>query len=405
MPGNLKFSLGPLKTFLDRWGNPHKKITAIAVAGTNGKGSTAATLESILRDAGVKTGLYTSPHIFNFRERIKVNNRNISYSEIKTYLKSLRKTESLLNVKLSKFEIITAIAIKYFYDMGCEFCIMETGLGGRLDATNAVSNKPVSVITPVSLEHTQYLGETLEEIAGEKAGIIEERSSIVDFSGTETVGRIARKKGCRLLAAGRDYKVEDINKAGDGKYSFNYSCGDIVINGLVPGLRGKFQCYNTAAAVTAAIEAGFSNPENIKKGLKDVTLPARMEIIELPGGARAVIDSAHNPAAVREILNEVLGLISPGGSIFLIMGVYKDKDYRKMAEILMPGVQKAFLFTPPDKRALEARILAGEFSSKAAVAPDFNEAFNSASKLSGNEDIIMVTGSFSVVRPALEKVL
>ncbi|MDA3792938.1 MAG: bifunctional folylpolyglutamate synthase/dihydrofolate synthase [Elusimicrobia bacterium] len=407
MQGSAEFSLEALIAVLDSWGRPHEKITAISVAGTNGKGSTSSMIERILRESGVKTGLYTSPHIFNFRERIKINGRNISYRTVKKYIRVLRKKEAGLGVKLSKFEIMTAMAIRYFYDMKCGFCIMEAGLGGRLDATNVISNKIVSVITPIAVEHTDYLGDKIEGIASEKAGIIKPGSFVVDNSGTENIRKTAQKKGCRVLSVKKEYFAEAIAPAGggkysDGKYSFDYNMREIAVTGISPGLRGKFQVYNAATAITASVLAGFNIAENIKRGIQKAYIPGRLEIIKLPSGAKDIIDSAHNPAAVKEMLKEVIAMLALPGRLFLVMGVYKDKDYKKMAESLKPRTDKAFIFTPAGGRALPARIFAGEFGEKAVICKNFISAYKAAQNARKKEDMVLITGSFSVVRPALK---
>ncbi len=297
-------------------------------------------------------------------------------------------------MKLSKFEIITAIAIKYFYDLGCEFCIMEAGLGGRLDATNIVENKLVAVICPIAVEHTDYLGNKIESIAKEKADIIRPGSFVVDNSGTETISTIARKKGCRIFKEGQDYRLESITPAGEGNYSFNYNIGkEFKITGLSLGLKGRYQAYNAAAAVSAAVLAGFKNKVNIRRGIKKTYLPGRFEIRKVHSRVIDIVDAGHNPAALKETLREVK-FLSPS-RILLVMGVYKDKDYKQMAKLLKSHTEKAFIFTPAGSRALPAQILARNFGSKGAVFKDFNSAYNSALSYRDNKDIIFITGSLT----------
>ncbi len=388
---------------LEKINSPHLKLSVVAVAGTNGKGSVSAAIESILRKCSKKTGLFTSPHLFDFTERIKINNISITKTALKPLLRSIRKGEVKAGVSLSRFEIITAAAILYFHRKKCDISIMEAGLGGRLDSTNICENKLVSIITPVSLEHTQYLGNTIHKIANEQAGIIKENSIVVDFSGVDIISKIAHKRNCVIYTQGKDYEVQDIKYFNDGRYSFTYFSKKMTIKNLKPGLRGIHQCYNAAAAITAVLALGIES--YIKEGIFEMTMPGRMEIFTIAEGRKLLIDVAHNPHSFQVLFDFLNSWRPKGASIFLIMGVYKDKDYKNMVKIITQLIEKAWtITTDKSTRALDGKNLAAFFNGKAEFMPDFKTAHSKAVSLMKSGDRLVVSGSFSVARSALEAI-
>jgi len=395
----IKFQIEELRKVLKYAGSPHETIPVVSVAGTNGKGSVSAFLESIIRNCGRTTGLFTSPHIFKFTERIKVNGKSIAVSEFKKVLKAVREAQSKANADLTGFEIMTAAAVIYFNNQKCDFCIMEAGLGGRLDATNVCENKLASVITSVSLEHTQYLGTTIEEIAREKAGIIKPAGKVVDASGTGEIRKTALALDCSVYSEGQEYKVSRIQRLSGGYYAFSYESDMLSIDGVVPSLRGRLQCYNAAAAITTALLVGQNETNCVRNGIEKSRLPGRLELKKI-NGKYMLADAAHNPAGIKQLADFLYENV-PAEKVFGIMCVYKDKDYREMARIISPGIKTIRTFTPKNERGLDGKILAGIFGKKAVSSESFEAAYKESLKEMKKGDWLAVFGSFEAVQPAL----
>ncbi|MFC2062084.1 bifunctional folylpolyglutamate synthase/dihydrofolate synthase, partial [Elusimicrobiota bacterium] len=386
---------------LEELGSPHKKIPVISVAGTNGKGSVSAVIQKIISKYGKKAGLYTSPHIFSMRERININGRLITHSELKVYLKAVNEAQKKTGTELTYFEKITAIAIKYFFDQECDLCVMETGLGGRLDATNVCERKMASVITPISLEHTEYLGNTVEEIAREKAGIIRSNSIVIDSSGVDVIRKTGLDAGCRVYTSGSDYHIDKISPLEDGRYSFNYESEKGKLDNMVTGLRGIHQCYNSAAAVTAVTALGYNDPEITRKGVEEAYLKGRLEVFELAEKKTFVVDAAHNPAGIQTVSDHIVRWMPEKSDLYVIIGVYKDKNIEEIAKIIYPLAKKIFSIALNNPRALKVDKLASYFNGKGEVMEDFSSAYRNAAAQMKKEDWILSCGSFSVVQQAL----
>lgn len=398
-----RFQIEQLKEVLNELGSPHLKIPVISVAGTNGKGSVSGLIQGILTGLGKKTGLYTSPHIFKFTERIIIDNKPIPLFRLKAILREIRLAERKTGCSLTKFELLTALAIKYFFEEDCDFSVMEAGLGGRLDATNVCENKIVSVITPVSIEHVQYLGKTLRKIALEKAGIIKPRATLVDASGVEDVRRTGKDKNCRVYTLGIEYNIKEVRPVKEGKYAFTYVNKKLKIKDVLPALNGRHQLFNTATAITAVSALGFNDPSGIKHGIKDVKIPGRMEIFKLPYNKRLVVDAAHNPSGMNVVRDFIQEWKPVSSKLYLIMGVYEDKDCELMSRIIEPLIEKVWTFTPEDNRALDAGKLAGFFKQTGKPVRNYETAYKEALTEMKENDWLLACGSFSVVRPALMK--
>ncbi len=394
------FQLKNIKKVLNGLGSPHLTLPVISVAGTNGKGSTSHFLEKIALIHQKKTGLYTSPHIFNFRERIKLNGLPVNFKVFKDTLRKVRSEELKAEVQLTKFEQMTACAIVIFSNFNCDIAIMEVGLGGRLDATNVCENKKISVITPVSKDHSEYLGNSIEKIGKEKSGIIKESVPVVDFSNTDIVRDTALRLRCPVYSENREYSVLNITPDDRGFYIFDYISGSEKIRRIVPGLRGKFQVENAAAAITAARILGLKDADKLKQAIKETRLPGRLEIYSRKERT-VLVDSAHNPAAVEEVIKFIRDNKPPGSDLYLVMGVYKDKDYSNMVKSLIRMITEAMIFTPENCRALKAEKLQKLLRKKAEVRNSFWECYSSLINLSSPGDWILICGSFSVVKPAL----
>ncbi len=398
----IRLDLEPLQKVLGAMGSPHLEIPVISVAGTNGKGSVCAFLESIMNVKGLSTGLYTSPHFKNPMERIKYRSRISpgSYSEISS---KIRLAEYKTGEKLTEFEFSTAAAILCFYIKKCSLSIMEAGMGGRLDATNVCLNKRVAVITSIDIDHSEFLGKTKEGIAREKAGIITGPVPVIDASGTQAVEQEADKKKAPVKKYGRDFTARNIKKKeNDGFYCFDYVSGEVEIKGLTPALRGYHQCINASVAAAAAMESGFDvSSDDIREGLKRACLKGRLQVINLPEGKTAVLDTAHNPAACRAVAEFIRHYLPPESRLFTVIGVLKDKDYREMMDILEEVSYKIFTFTPPSERGLEGRKLAG-VCRNAGSCGTFKEAYDSAQKMMRPGETLLVCGSFISVAEALD---
>ena len=325
-------------------GNPQDKIKIVHIAGTNGKGSTAAILANILKCAGYKTGLYTSPHLIEYTERIKINGEEILKKDFAEYINEICLIADKHDIRLTEFEILTICAYKYFYDKKVDIAVIETGLGGRFDATNVCKKPLLSVITSISFDHTDRLGKTIEQIAFEKAGIIKEKSTVIteiSNKGFKVIKQTAEEKKAKLIVVAN--YVEMNFKDGvyyaviqDKKYEFP--------------LLGLYQKSNLSL-VMKALEYFKVSPKALKEGLKTVHWSARLEYIKQKN---LIIDGAHNPDGANE-LKKSLDYYFRGQKRTFIYSTLNTKDYEKIAEIL---------FNPDDT------VYFYEFNNKNAVSYD-----------------------------------
>lgn len=365
-----KLGLSRIQELLKNLNNPEKSLKIIHIAGTNGKGSTAAMTSTILQEAGYKVGLYTSPHLKDIRERFLINNKKISKDDFVKYFLKTKKFDK----KQTFFEFTTAMALLYFKERKVDFLILETGLGGRLDATNVV-NPIISIITNIDLEHTQYLGNKIEKIAYEKAGIIKNKTPVI------TLAKGSALKVIKKIAKFRNSKVI-IPK----KHNFKTN------------LKGDFQISNSNIAVETIsllnrLKLTNINKITIKNSLKKVNWPGRLEFKN-----NILFDCAHNAAAVKELTkylkkNKLKDLI-------LVFGVLSDKNYKLMLKLLLPFTKKIILTKPSIKRALNPIILAEEIKKSKKyflVIEDVKNALKYAKAISSKKDLILVTGSIYVV--------
>jgi len=364
-------------------GHPESAYPQIVIGGTNGKGSTAAFACSILEAAGYRTGLYTSPHLRNFEERIRVGSRLLSSEEFASLVADIRDT----GVDLSYFEFATAMALLHFSHSGIDMALLEVGLGGRWDATNAV-DPLVSVVTGVAMDHGDWLGETLEQVALEKTQIL--RPGKPGILGKippevrEAVLGEARSIGARIRLLGEDFRLVPV---GD---KLVYTGSNWNIDGLDPGLKGPFQLNNAACAL-AAIESleksGFNIPTfGVRKGLAEVAWPGRFHVVrESP---RLIVDSAHNPDAVGALVNALEGCEKP---LVWFFSALEDKDIRGMAELMGNRGGTVFLVELDHPRAVGVDRLAETFSGTGL------EYFRESSILSGLGNAVAKAGAGGTV--------
>ena len=323
--------LNRMQRFLKALGNPHKDLRAIHISGTKGKGSTAAMVSSILREAGLKTGLYTSPHLISFRERIKINGEEIAENELSGTLDEMRPVIERLGKKEKPtfFEVYTALAFLYFRKMKTDFVVLEAGMGGRLDATNAVDAK-ISAVTPISFEHTQKLGNSLREIAYEKSGIIKNHAlcitSLQEGEALKVIEDVCRRKNAKLLCVGRDIIFEE-GPFSDERQHFRVWGRFGEYHNLGLKLLGQHQIVNAAVAI-GIVESlrtyGVIIPHDvIKRGFLSISWPGRIELAVTD--PRVVLDGAQN-AASAEALAAAIKRHFIFKNVILILAVSSDKD-------------------------------------------------------------------------------
>lgn len=343
-------------------GDPQKGLRFIHVAGTNGKGSTSAMLASILQKAGYRTGLYTSPYIRTFCERIRVDGENIPQNTLATLTERIRPIADKMADKPTEFELITALAFEHFYQSRCDVVVLEVGLGGRLDSTNVIENTALSIITGIDFDHTALLGNTIEEIAGEKAGIIKEGRPVL-FGGGEgtahdTVCAVAREKNAPFCIVDRSSYVQKETSL-DGTI-FDYTH----YTDLHLPLLGAYQPYNATLVLTAIEllrEQGFAIDEQaVRQGLAAVRWPARFEL--LSHDPVILYDGGHNPEGVRAAVASVQSYFGTQ-KVNLLSGVMADKDRAEMIDTMKPIVANAFAVTPNNPRALAAEDYAAQLVS------------------------------------------
>ena len=350
-----RLGLDRTRELLARLGNPQKELKFVHVAGSNGKGSTCAMLERILREAGYRTGFFPSPYIEDFRERIQVCGEYITEEALCEITQTVRAQADAMEDHPSQFELITAIGMVYFAREKCDMVVLEVGLGGEFDATNVIDAPEVAVITHIGLEHTEYLGNTLTEIARTKSGIIKTGSDVVLYENEQevmdVVTEICRERGCPLHVA-RFGEIEPL-EASLGGQSFRY--GGAVYR--LP-LLGEYQLHN-AVTVLTVVEVlrrrGFAVPEEaVTAGFANVKWPARFEV--LCTDPLFILDGGHNPQCA-EALAESLAKYVPEKVVFL-MGVLADKDYGKILDLITPFAEEFVCVTPDSPRAMPARELA-----------------------------------------------
>ncbi|MGE0083193.1 MAG: folylpolyglutamate synthase/dihydrofolate synthase family protein [Desulfococcaceae bacterium] len=395
--------LDTISGILSHLGNPQHRFRTIHVAGTNGKGSVASTLAFILNLAGLSTGLYTSPHLVRFNERICIDNRPVSDEAVLEAYKAV-KNAPRKERELTFFEFSTAMAFHIFAEEKTEWAVIETGMGGRLDATNLI-NPELSVITNISLEHREYLGNSIEEITGEKGGIIKQNRPVVtgvrQESAAEVLRKIAAEKSAPLYRFGEAFRVSQGTK-GD----FTYHGIRNTWTDMRTGLSGRYQIDN-AALVLAACEILMQNSVNIavdhiREGLLRNRWPGRLEkVCQSP---QVILDGAHNLDAAR-VLADYLKEETADRKIVMVMGILDDKPYREMMQYLLPLCRKVIICQAKTGRAIPAANLASaakEIIADTQIIPDVGQALAHAMKTASLEDMICVAGSLYVVGEAKE---
>lgn len=337
----INLGLERIQSILKLIGNPQEKIKIIHVAGTNGKGSVSSILANILKCAGYKTGLYTSPHLVEYTERIKINNIDISKEDFAAYIEKICTLAEKKNIHLTEFEILTAIAFKYFADNKVKIAVIETGLGGRFDATNVCKKPILSIITSISLDHTDRLGNTIEKIAFEKAGIIKPKSTIIteiSNKGFKIIKNTAEEKKAKLIVA---TNYVNMNFENGNNY---VSIEDIKCEFPLLGLYQKANL----SIVLQAVDFLKVKTEAVIEGLKTAKWPARLEYIK---DKNLLIDGAHNPDAAKELRKSLDYYFNNQKRIFLY-STLNTKDYKEIAKILFNEDDEIYYYEFNNKNAI-----------------------------------------------------
>jgi dihydrofolate synthase / folylpolyglutamate synthase len=408
---NRKFDLDHMRVLAEALGNPQRRFASVLIAGTNGKGSTAATLASILQTAGHRTGLYTSPHLQRINERIRVNSEQISdpeLAEIHGRVENIA-ADLVSHGKLphppSFFEMVTAMAFEYFASAGVEIAVLEVGMGGRLDATNIV-DPCISVITDIALDHQQFLGNTIGEIAKEKAGIIRPKGTVVMLpqhpEANDVLGNIAMERQARAISA-VEY-VPDVSPAGNSRdgvdrtYALQVLGQEITVDSP---LIGRHQLRNTALAIAAAAEVnncGFKvTAGDIERGIRNTRWPGRLQII--PGSPRLLLDVAHNPAGAWALRSGLLTYFEDV-PLTILFGAMRDKAITEMTQILFPLADRVIATQPDNPRAAtpaDIAELAASTSAEIVREPDIAKALQRARATTPPNGLVVVTGSIYLV--------
>ncbi|MBA7473247.1 Folylpolyglutamate synthase [subsurface metagenome] len=408
------YDLGRVQELLARLGEPHLAARSVHVAGTKGKGSTAAMIASALMNAGYSAGLYTSPHLNDPRERIRVNNELIGKDELVVLVEKLKPEIEVVNQKatygqLTTFEVLTALGFAYFKLKGVDFQVIEVGLGGRLDATNVIQAE-VCIITSISLDHTEVLGNSLAALAREKAGIIKSGNTVVVAPQRDEVTQVIEetclKRGARLIKVGRDIIWRSLG--------FDSNRQSLQVEGRLGSyklslpLLGDYQQENAITAVAALevlAEKGFNiSRDDIVDGLARVSWPGRFQVLRRE--PLLVVDGAHNPDSACKLKQSLLQYFNFDRAV-LVIGVSVDKDIAGIVSELAPLFDEVMVTRSRHPRAMAPELVAAEFAKcgvKTQVVEDVSKALSLALSRAGTKDLVCAAGSLFVVAEVIEQV-
>lgn len=390
-------------------GNPQNKLKCIHIAGTNGKGSVTHIISSILQSQGYKTGTFTSPHYIDFRERIKINGLLIEESFISSFVNKYH--DDFVKIDASFFEITTAMMFAYFNEKKVDYCVIETGLGGRLDSTNVITPL-LSVITNISLDHTQFLGDTTVKIAAEKAGIIKQNVPVVigetQIETKDVFETFASKLSAAISFADKDVSLQNVfTKVSGNEFVVLYK-GDLLLEKVTTDLKGSYQQKNITTAIAAIIklrEGGVAiNNEAISKGIANVRANTNFigRWMVMQQSPLVIFDSAHNEGGIREVFEH----LPQFRNLHVVFGTVSDKDVTTVLSILPKNASYYFCkaSVPRGKDALALQSEAAEFELKGEVFNSVEAALIAAKAEAGTDDVVLLTGSVFVVADALERI-
>lgn len=397
--------LDNIKELLERLGNPQDQLKVVHIAGTNGKGSTLAFLAGIFRESGYRAGRYVSPASFSYEERFRINEENISKKDLCFYMEKIKNVaEEMVKDGLSHptmFEIETALSFLYFLDKKVDVVLLETGMGGRLDATNVVKKPIATVIASIGMDHMQFLGDTLEKIASEKAGIIKEGCPVISYDNTKEVNEVIKNKAKQMHA-----KVTFVNSAGirvlqeslNGEsFSYRSSDGRWYEKIEIP-LLGRHQINNAALALETlnVIKNYYCISDfQTEDGMRKTIWRGRIEILERE--PMVICDGAHNPDGAKSLLSFLQNNFTNQRLIY-IMGVLSDKDYEQMVQILAPAADKIYTVAPDNPRALSSRELCNcisKYHQNVEERQRLAECLSEVRQKAEKDDVIIICGTLS----------
>ena len=409
-PAVIHPGLDRIRTLLEALGNPEAGLKAVLIAGTNGKGSVAACLSSILTAAGAHVATYTSPHLRRLSERIKFKGEEISRQELERHFMRVKSVMASQG-EVTYFEFVTALALDYFAQVKPDWAVLEIGLGGRWDAVNAVEPH-LCVITPIGIDHTQYLGATISAVAKEKAAIIRSRRPVVCGRQSQGALRViettCRENKAPLLVLGRAFRVREGRGSDEGQ-TLTYSDAALTLNDVSLPLVGAHQADNAALAIRAyrqlCDEGGLAWSEKaVRSGLAEVALEGRLQV--LSRDPLVVVDGAHNELSFRTLAEAVRSLW-PKRPLTLVFGVLEDKDYRNMAQAMFPLASQVVLVPvasfperSADPRTVAARTVG--YARELLVAPDLPTALKTALDEMPEGGLCLIAGSLYLAGEALE---
>ena len=394
----MRLGLGRTRELLCKLGDPQKTLKFIHVTGSNGKGSTCAMLDAILRRAGYRTGLYTSPYLQEFCERIRVDGENIPGDDLARVTERVRGAAEAMADHPSQFELVTAAAMLYFAERACDIVVLEVGMGGEHDSTNVIDCPEAAVIANIGLEHTEYLGDTLEEIARTKCGIIKTGCSAVCYDGAAEVTAVV-EEACRARKVPlRRVDMEKLTLLRSGLDGQDFLWGGEEYH---LALLGGHQLHNASAAletVEALRARGWEIPARaVREGLALVRWPARFEIMRRD--PLVIVDGGHNPQCA-QALSESLRELLPGRRFVFLLGVLADKDYPRMLERITPLAEEFVCLTPLSGRALAAEELAAYLTrrgARASARADIASGVRAALDAAGRDGTVVAFGSLYLV--------
>ena len=396
-----KPGLSRTSELLSKMGQPQRRLRFIHIAGTNGKGSTSAMLASILENAGLKTGLYTSPFISGFSERMRVNSRPISEDELASITEFCAPFAMEMEDRPTEFELVTAIAMEFFARNRCDVVVLETGMGGRLDSTNVIVQPVCSVITNIGLDHMRELGDTVEKIAAEKAGIIKKGCPTVVYELDDNILAVISARCAELSSplTAADFKA--ISQISDSRHGQVFSYKEY--ENLKLPLIGAHQTKNAAVALETVevlrVQGLNISGDAVRKGLSKTEWPARFEI--LSENPFFIVDGGHNPQGAETVVDN-LKRYFPNMKTVLLFGVLADKDYMGLAEILNSVADEFVTVAPQSPRALPAQELAKAlegFGKSVTACGDIESGIKTAIALAGENGVVCSVGSLYTAGP------
>jgi dihydrofolate synthase/folylpolyglutamate synthase len=392
-------------------GNPQNQIKCIHVAGTNGKGSVSTMTAAVLHSSGYKTGLYVSPHIGGYRESMMIGGQTAGeeeFAEMVCFVRDKAREMEEEGMQPTEFELLTAAAFLWFYERGCDFAVIETGLGGRLDATNVMAQPLICVLTAISKDHTAILGDTIKQITQEKCGIIIQGgvtvvSPLQEDAAWEVIKKTAQERENALI-------VPDIEQAAFVSATFNGS--DCAYKGFsfhLP-LIGRHQLQNAVTVIETvrALDTHYGytvTDAQIRQGLQNVSMPARQEVLRRQ--PLILLDGAHNPQGI-EALCATMDELLQGKRITAVMGILKDKEYRRCIEMIASRAEMFIAVEPPNARALsavEAADVAKDYCGHVLACDDYAQAVREAVSFAGEEGAVVICGSLYMAASMREAIL